>query len=181
MILYTLNTTACDGSDVFWPWLLWMLGAFLLGLLIGWLLRSFRTDQVIYPDDYEQLKVDLDNCRRLQSTLARGATVAGTTTVSSSIVNKVVSTIPEKEIVKDNLKKVEGIGPKIQSVLNESGIWSFSDLAASSTEKLQEILDAQGPRYRVHNPKTWAAQASLADAGKWEELKKWQDELNGGL
>ena len=41
MLNLQINTTACDGSDVFWPWLLWLLGAFLLGLLLGWLLKQF--------------------------------------------------------------------------------------------------------------------------------------------
>ena len=40
MLLLQINTTACDGSDVFWTWLMWLLGAFLLGLLLGWLLKQ---------------------------------------------------------------------------------------------------------------------------------------------
>lgn len=40
MLKLAINTTACDGSDVFWPWLMWLLGAFLLGLLLGWLLKQ---------------------------------------------------------------------------------------------------------------------------------------------
>ncbi|MEJ6796117.1 MAG: 50S ribosomal protein L21, partial [Flavobacteriales bacterium] len=27
---------------------------------------------------------------------------------------------------------------------------------------------------------TWPAQAKMAAEGKWDELKKWQDELDGG-
>ncbi len=29
-------------------------------------------------------------------------------------------------------------------------------------------------------PGTWPEQAKMAAEGKWDELKKWQDELNGG-
>ncbi len=64
MSISLINTTACDGTSFFWEWLLWLLGAFLFGLLIGWLLRSiFGDKENKYPEDYEQLKIDLDNCR----------------------------------------------------------------------------------------------------------------------
>lgn len=80
----------------------------------------------------------------------------------------------------DDLKIVEGIGPKIAELFNEAGIYTFAQLAATPVERLQEILDAAGPRYRTHNPGTWPKQAELAAAGKWDELKAWQDELDGG-
>ena len=32
----------------------------------------------------------------------------------------------------------------------------------------------------MHVPGTWPRQAGLAHEGKWEELSKWQDELDGG-
>ena len=80
----------------------------------------------------------------------------------------------------DDLKKIEGIGPKIAELLNEGGIHTFLDLANAPVERVQEILDAAGPRYRIHNPTTWGQQAQLAADGKWDELKAWQDELNGG-
>ncbi len=80
----------------------------------------------------------------------------------------------------DDLKKIEGIGPKIAELLIEGGIVTFADLAAAPVERVQEILDAAGSRYRVHNPATWGQQAQMAADGKWDELKAWQDELNGG-
>lgn len=80
----------------------------------------------------------------------------------------------------DDLKKIEGIGPKIASLLNEAGIYTFAELAAADPDKIREILDAAGPRYRIHDPGTWPQQAGLAAEGKWEELKTLQDELNGG-
>ena len=80
----------------------------------------------------------------------------------------------------DDLKKVEGIGPKIAEIFNENGINSFAELAASSVETLKGILEAAGPHFASHDPGTWPKQAELAAAGKWDELKAWQDELNGG-
>ena len=47
-------------------------------------------------------------------------------------------------------------------------------------DRLKEILDAAGPRYQIHDPSTWPAQAKFAAEGKWEELKEYQDMLMGG-
>jgi large subunit ribosomal protein L17 len=80
----------------------------------------------------------------------------------------------------DDLTKIEGIGPKIAEILNKSEITTFSKLAESNTEKLNEILAQAGNRYKSHDPSTWAEQAELAASGKWEDLKKRQDELKGG-
>lgn len=81
---------------------------------------------------------------------------------------------------KDDLKKIEGIGPKIASVLTDAGIVTFADLAASTPEKIREILDAAEGNFAAHDPGTWPQQADLAANGKWDELQKWQDELKGG-
>lgn len=80
----------------------------------------------------------------------------------------------------DDLKKIEGIGPKIADLLIAGGITSFAQLAASAPEAIQEILDAAGSQYNVHSPATWPEQAQLAADGKWDELKTLQDELLGG-
>jgi len=80
----------------------------------------------------------------------------------------------------DDLKKVEGIGPKIAGLLNDAGITTYAGLASTDVEKIKEILAAAGGRYAAHDPTTWPKQADLAANGKWEELKEWQDRLDGG-
>lgn len=85
-----------------------------------------------------------------------------------------------KKITQDDLKVVEGIGPKIEGLLNEIGITTWKELAESSEEKVQQMLDDAGPRYRIHSPSTWSKQAALAANGEWEALEKLQDELDGG-
>ncbi len=81
----------------------------------------------------------------------------------------------------DDLKKVEGIGPKIEQIFKDVGIDTFEKLAATSVEKLKEILTAAGPRFASKNPGSWPKQAKMAAEGKWEELKKWQDSVKGGI
>jgi len=80
----------------------------------------------------------------------------------------------------DDLKKIEGIGPKISEVLTAGGIVTYADLGGSTAEKIREILDAAEGNYKAHDPGTWSKQGQMAADGKWDELKKWQDELDGG-
>lgn len=80
----------------------------------------------------------------------------------------------------DNLTKIEGIGPKVMEVFNEAGIVSYADLAKEKAEKLAEILVAANSRYKMFDPTSWPIQAKMAADDKWDELKKWQDEHDGG-
>ncbi len=85
-----------------------------------------------------------------------------------------------KSTAKDDLKKIEGIGPKIAEHLNKGGIRTFADLGKAKQATLKGILAAAGPRYTMHNPGSWPKQAKLAAKGNWNELKALQDKLNGG-
>lgn len=80
----------------------------------------------------------------------------------------------------DDLTVVEGIGPKINKLFNDAGIRTFAELSDTPVEKMQGILDAAGPRYRLADPTTWGQQAGLAAQNSWEELKELQDRLDGG-
>ena len=81
----------------------------------------------------------------------------------------------------DDLKKIEGIGPKISELLAAGGIPTFQALADANIDAVKAILEAAGPRYRIANPTTWAQQAGLAAAGKWDELESLQDRIKGGV
>lgn len=90
-------------------------------------------------------------------------------------------TLPSgKKISQDDLKVIEGVGPKIEGLLNDGGIFTWADLADAETEKVQAILDEAGPSYRIHDPATWANQAQMAHNGQWEELEAYQERLKGG-
>jgi large subunit ribosomal protein L17 len=78
----------------------------------------------------------------------------------------------------DDLEIVEGIGPKIAEALADAGVTTFAQLADMTPEAIQEIVSAAGIGSK--SPATWPQQAALARDGKFDELKAWQDELNGG-
>lgn len=85
-----------------------------------------------------------------------------------------------KKVKQDDLKIVEGIGPKIEGLFHTFDIKTWKALSEASVEKCQEVLNSGGDRYKIHKPGTWPKQAQLAYEGKWAELLKWQDELDGG-
>jgi large subunit ribosomal protein L20 len=80
----------------------------------------------------------------------------------------------------DDLKIIEGIGPKIAEIFAAAGISTFAKLAATDVAKLREILDGAGSKFAAHDPTTWPQQAKLAAEGKMDALKVLQDELQGG-
>jgi len=110
-------------------------------------------------------------------------------------VAKAVKAAPKKEAPKavakkpvakkatkaDDLKKVEGIGPKIAEIFAAAGIDTFAKLAKASQKDLKAILEAAGSRYASKNPGSWPKQAKMAADGEWDALKKWQDEVKGGI
>lgn len=104
--------------------------------------------------------------------------VAKKVAVKKTVVKKAPVKKPSE---KDNLKRIEGIGVGIEKLFNAAGIVTFNQLSRSTVARLQGVLDKAGPHFKFANPATWPAQAKLANGGKWEELKKWQAELKGGV
>ena len=91
------------------------------------------------------------------------------------------ATLGGKKVKQDDLKIVEGIGPKIEELLHAGGITTWQALADAPVGRVQEILTEAGPRYRTHKPGTWGKQAAMAVAGQWEALQTYQDRLEGGV
>ena len=88
---------------------------------------------------------------------------------------------PKKAAAKaDDLKKIEGIGPKAAEALTNAGIGTFAKLAKATPDKIKEILTEASSRMAHLEPATWPQQAKLAADGKWDELKTLQDKLDGG-
>lgn len=81
-------------------------------------------------------------------------------------------------VVPDDLKLIEGIGPKIDALLKAAGISTFAQLAATDVSRLRELLG--DGRFRIADPTTWPEQAGLAAEGKLDELKALQDRLSAG-
>ncbi|MCP5266331.1 MAG: 50S ribosomal protein L21 [Burkholderiaceae bacterium] len=114
---------------------------------------------------------------RIASAIGEASADAGAVATATA-ATAVAAAAPAGE--RDDLTKVEGIGPKICQVFHDAGILTFAQLAQTPVERLKELLAAAGSRFASHDPTTWPQQAGLAASGDWDALKKLQDELDGG-
>src|SRR5690606_36519492 len=67
---------------------------------------------------------------------------ASSVTTAEPLEEAPVTKPADKE--EDDLKKIEGIGPKVAEVLNEAGITTFAKLATSKAEDIKDILEKSG-------------------------------------
>jgi large subunit ribosomal protein L21 len=81
----------------------------------------------------------------------------------------------------DDLKKIEGAGPKAAEALVNAGLDTFAKVAEATPEALTTILTEASSRMAHLVTTTWPKQAKLAAEGKWDELKELQDRLDGGV
>jgi FtsH-binding integral membrane protein len=83
-----------------------------------------------------------------------------------------------EQIAPDDLKRIEGIGPKISGLFQAAGIATFAKLASTDASHLLQIVRDAG--ITIADPTTWPEQAALAAEGKWEQLEALQEVLKGG-
>jgi predicted flap endonuclease-1-like 5' DNA nuclease len=84
---------------------------------------------------------------------------------------------PSPSIEPDDLQRIEGIGPKISSLLHSAGITTFQQIAERDMEEIRQILTAAEVRA---NTSTWREQAQLAASGAWEQLFQLQSKIKSG-
>ena len=204
--MYT-NIILLDFQSFFgcpWWWLA-SLGAFLLGCLLCRLFFSNKKEEVVAAPlattntaeldalnskfaakekDYISLKYQYDELHKdklaLEAALKECKDNIQVVPIVAGAGDGDSSTNYAAILGEDNLQIVEGVGPKIEGLLKADGINTWSDFGNASYDRLKGILDAAGPRYRIHDPKSWAQQAKLAAEGKWDELIEFQKFLDGG-
>jgi predicted flap endonuclease-1-like 5' DNA nuclease len=149
-----------------WPWVLL---ALVLGLVLGWL-----TTWLYYRGQVAALERDLAECRR------GTAVPLGSKPALNEYQLAEASRTLGKKVRLDDLRIVEGIGPKIERLMNRDGIRTWAELATAPLPRLERILKRAGRRYNMHDPGTWSRQASLLVEARWVEFKELTDRLVGG-
>jgi predicted flap endonuclease-1-like 5' DNA nuclease len=92
-----------------------------------------------------------------------------------------VAEAAEAPAAPDDLKRIEGIGPKLSSVLQEAGVATFAQLAEMEVGQIEQILEEADPRLlRLADPSSWPEQAALAAAGEWDAMEALQNQLKRG-
>lgn len=86
--------------------------------------------------------------------------------------------LPETPAKPDDLTILEGIGPKVNKLLQSQGITTFAQLAEANTDRLKTILEKNSLQFM--DPTSWPQQAKLASEGKMDELQSLMDNLKGG-
>ncbi len=142
---------AAAATIQWWVWLLLIILIILLILLLWWL---FSRDRSETPPPIEHAPE------------------------TPPVPESRAETMPAAPATPDDLKIIEGIGPKIEKMLNVAGISTFAALASTEVSRLAAILSAAN--LRIADPTTWPEQARLAAGGKMEELQAYQDQLKGG-
>ena len=134
-----------------------------------------------------KLKSDLETCqKRLESYTTKtkelkfDANLNSLETESFSFDAKEANAAFGQTITENDLKLVEGIGPKIEALFHNFGIKTWKDLSETPADKCQEVLDSGGKRYRIHDPASWPMQAKMAYEGHWEQLFEWQEKHRAG-
>jgi predicted flap endonuclease-1-like 5' DNA nuclease len=144
--------------------------ALIVGLVIGALLMWFYLRQQIQAHEArarELQSLSDQKARDLEQWRARAE--------EAEARAKALSTVAPEP---DDLKRIEGIGPKTSKVLNQAGILTFAQLAEAEVDRLVQIVQEAG--LRLVDPHTWPEQARLAAAGDWAALDTLQDKLEGG-
>lgn len=174
-----------------WCWLIPLLVGAICGIL-GYLIGKSATTTIdnsaeikILEDKNTKLQAELDACNKKVSSKANlGITAtsfaAGAAVASLPFDADAAKAVFGKAVKQDDLKVVEGIGPKIEGMFKDAGIKTWKALSESTVADCQKVLDGGGKRYQIHDPASWPMQAKMCYEGKWKELFKWQEEHKHG-
>jgi len=113
----------------------------------------------------------------IESIVATGATPAKKETKKASAKKAA----PKKAAKADDLKKIEGVGPKAAEAMVAAGLDTFAKVAKAKPEAIATILSEASSNLAHLVTDTWPKQAKLAADDKWDELKELQDNLDGGV
>lgn len=130
----------------------WFLAAFLLGVLIGWMLRSVTA--------------------RRQLARARQAAIDTTAVPAAEIVPAPTSTADIPGELRDDLKVIPGIGANVEELCHGIGIRTWSNLSVTEVSLLRTMLADAGPRFRAVDPSAWPELAGLLADGRIEEFEQ---------
>ncbi|WP_052354200.1 hypothetical protein [Flectobacillus major] len=161
-------------ENAWWQHLIMLLGAGFLGYIIGYR----NSDKSISLDaQIQQLDEELKLCEKQRKTKVNTDATLPLNATEKAFARALLVPLGDE---KDDLKLIEGIGPKIEQLLNQNDIYTFGQLSKVPVETIRELLHLAGPRFQMHDPSTWPRQAQMAANGNWQELKDWQDILNKG-
>ena len=188
-------------------WVLLALAA-LIGLIAGWIIWGRRSTEVnIDNSEADGLRAELDKCREagrihnariseLEADLeaCRASNVAPVA-VAAPVANldfdgdgvvegkdegvKPSTMDAPRDGKADDLKRIKGIGPKMEQLCNKLGFWHFDQIAAWSDDEVSWVdANLEGFKGRVTRD-VWVEQAKLLASGAETAFSKKVDK--GGV
>ncbi len=151
------------------------LAGYILARWIGQSQIKFIGDEIL------EKQIELTQCRATPAKPIQPITTHVATVGVIKGAQRTVYPTAEPDLgVRQDLKIIEGIGPKIEEILNKHGIINYETLSAVPAVRIAAILRGAGPRFQLHDPTTWPEQAVLAHEGKWEQLNLLKEQLIAG-
>jgi predicted flap endonuclease-1-like 5' DNA nuclease len=121
-----------------------------------------------------------DDLIEMQKKLDTGRTNQTSEETDSKVEKVLIKLGVLKRWAPNDLKAIEGVGPKIEILLQEAGIKTWKELSETPVANIQEILDKGGSKFSLADPGTWPKQAKLAAEGGWTEFEEYLEHLNKG-
>jgi predicted flap endonuclease-1-like 5' DNA nuclease len=174
----------------------WFLAAFVIGLVVGWLVRSVAAKrQVARARAHHVDAVEMERLRgrvanlepvlaerdRLRAELEqfRGGAPQGApgepepaTSLAATPDLAAAAQVLGRPVALDDLQLVSGIGPNVEQLCHGIGIRTWFDLSTTEVSLLRTMLLDAGPRFRTLDPSSWPEQARLLAEGRWQEFEQ---------
>lgn len=173
-------------------WVLLALAA-LIGLIAGWLIFGGRAETAGTPGKANKLRAELDQYRtavaqqqaRVTSLEAELAAAKGSDAPAPEVVDLPAdpNTIGKEPVTldepkggqADDLKRIKGVGEKLERLCNMMGFWHYDQIANWTDEEVAWVDEnLQGFKGRVTRD-DWVAQAKILAAGGETEFSQKQD------
>jgi predicted flap endonuclease-1-like 5' DNA nuclease len=84
------------------------------------------------------------------------------------------SKAPKAKAAPDDLTQLNGIGPRIASILSDGGVTTYDELQHTDPAELRRII-AQGGALPPSSLDSWPTQASYAARGDWQGLATYNN------
>jgi aerobic-type carbon monoxide dehydrogenase small subunit (CoxS/CutS family)/predicted flap endonuclease-1-like 5' DNA nuclease len=174
--------------------LVWFTLAFLLGLVVGVLLRSVTARRQV-----ARARAATGDAAELERLRRRIADIEAAAAAPVEVVEPAASPVPAgatdladladlaeaeavlgRPVVRDDLTVVEGLGVQVQELCHGIGIRTWRDLGSTEPSLLRTMLDDAGARFQIHDPSTWPEQARLLDMGAWVPFRELAESVRAG-
>lgn len=170
-------------------WVLLALAA-LVGLIAGWIIWGRRAEVTVDTSEVDRLRAQLDACQAkhadkdariaaMQADIDTAAPAPVTAAVAApatdfdgdGVVEGTDEGVKPRTLdapldgVADDLKKIKGIGAKMEALCNRLGFWHFDQIANWTDDEVAWVdANLEGFKGRVTRD-DWVAQAKLLAAG----------------